>query len=573
MHMKIKGKISTRIVRVTLILVLVLVVVISGVNYLSMTRDLRNRTNDLAEGVWQTVSSTLDQEALKALIVEPNEGSEAYTTVKSDLKMIYNAVNAKYLHVVIKTDNGYVYLVDGLIDPDESISPLDTVESEYQASYQKVESTKLPLYGAFDEYNDKILFSNYFPLLDDQNNVIALLGADFDITEDVDNTFVTFLWTLLLTTIALLAIGTTLTVIIRRELKPIQHLAETCTQLASYDFSNDIKTEYKGEFKILAESLNALKNNNQSLILEIRRISTDVVVNFNNVQESTHTISAMIQETTSTLADTSKNIDDQTKEMDGLANSSQSLAHNIEWMTESIIKSASEGAAVKANTQNSSVQMGNMKTQFAETAEGFKALSKKMTDLYEKSGAILSIIETIRGIAGQTNLLALNASIEAARAGEQGRGFAVVAEEIRKLAEESASSVSEIDQIIKAVLSEIKLSNDITSENYSLISKSNDQIEQTLQQYSETEGSINTILSSIVILEEKIGAIKKVQEKVLEGTELVEGLSHQNAQMIETISSSSEEECANIEEITASIDALNQLIHNLNAQIAIYKFN
>ena len=573
MHMKIKGKISTRIVRVTLILVFVLVVVISGVNYLSMTRDLRNRTNDLAEGVWETVSSTIDQEALKALIADPNEGSEAYTTVKSDLKMIYNAVNAKYLHVVIKTDSGYVYLVDGLIDPDETMAPMDSVEPEYQSSYQKVESTKLPHYGTFDEFKGRILFSNYFPLFDDQNNVIALLGADFDITEDVDNTFVTFMWTLLLTTIALLAIGITLTIIIRRELKPIQLLAETCTQLASYDFSSDIKTEYKGEFKILAESLNALKNNNQSLILEIRRISSDVVVNFNNVQESTHTMSAMIQETTSTLADTAKNIDVQTKEMDGLANSSQSLVNNIEWMTESIIKSASEGAAVKANTQNSSVQMGNMKTQFAETAEGFKALSKKMTDLYEKSGAILSIIETIRGIAGQTNLLALNASIEAARAGEQGRGFAVVAEEIRKLAEESASSVSEIDQIIKAVLSEIKLSNDITSENYALISKSNDQIEQTLQQYSETEGSINTILSSIVILEEKIGAIKKVQEKVLEGTELVEGLSHQNAQMIETISSSSEEECANIEEITASIDALNQLIHNLNTQIAIYKFN
>ncbi|KPB78809.1 Methyl-accepting chemotaxis protein [Pseudomonas syringae pv. maculicola] len=104
-------------------------------------------------------------------------------------------------------------------------------------------------------------------------------------------------------------------------------------------------------------------------------------------------------------------------------------------------QSAQDGEKVM---QSTIATITRMRSEISSTANVIQRLE---TD----SGRIGKVLEVIRGIADQTNLLALNAAIEAARAGEAGRGFAVVADEVRTLAQRTAVSTAEINQIINSV--------------------------------------------------------------------------------------------------------------------------
>ncbi len=170
-----------------------------------------------------------------------------------------------------------------------------------------------------------------------------------------------------------------------------------------------------------------------------------------------------------------------------------------------------------------------------ETAAVMKELVSGIDALRLTSGQIGSITEKIDEIADQTNLLALNAAIEAARAGEHGRGFAIVADEIRKLADSSATATREIAALVRAVREEI-------DRTVSATKRGNDAVAQGRIKTLQVASSLAQIVENVKTVREHIDAVviaqreqKGATDSLVDSTRLVERLSGDNEQLAKTL--------------------------------------
>jgi len=171
--------------------------------------------------------------------------------------------------------------------------------------------------------------------------------------------------------------------------------------------------------------------------------------------------------------------------------------------------------------------------------------------LAQKSKSITQITNAINEIANQTNLLSLNASIEAARAGEYGKGFAVVADEIRNLAEQSQTSVKEIQKIINSIQNDTKIAVEAAKRAESALGLQESAVKNTIESYDNINDTVGELMVHLGYISENVESMEGSRASTLGAIENISAV-------LEEIAASSGTVNQNATEQINSVGALNQ---------------
>ena len=153
------------------------------------------------------------------------------------------------------------------------------------------------------------------------------------------------------------------------------------------------------------------------------------------------------------LRQISSAVSEQNDATSAVAAAVEQMTVSVNMIHEAASESLSANQATTRSAQLGGEVVGRAAGEMLRIANVIEQTAGVVERVGDQSKEISTIIQVIRDVADQTNLLALNAAIEAARAGEQGRGFAVVADEVRKLAEKTTASASEITRMIDSIQS------------------------------------------------------------------------------------------------------------------------
>lgn len=515
------------------------------------------------------------------LIVVPNTISVVTNNVQSELRSLVMAYSSRVNEKLI--DLSGVISYDGYKNTLQNMK-IDGVESSYafvvnsdgqykfhpdegkvnqmvEVDYIKDLAAQVKSGKTFDdatvvEYSDDGS-TQYaaFQVLSDKS--IIIIAADkAEILESVTTSTVIGIVGAVIVTILCTIMGLLFAMYVVR---PIHKLIGVIDETASLDFADDTKVKEiakRGdEIGLIGKAVSRMRKQLLEIVLDIQNASTTIYKEVRRVNEVSNIIreecmdnSATTEELAAGMEETSATTGTITENIDSMKNSASDILQlsqeGVQLSDEILGRAISLQETTGLAAQRTTKMYGRIRNQAAQAMKAAESVEQ-----------INEMTDSIMQISAQTGLLALNASIEAARAGEAGKGFAVVASEIGKLANETSSSVTNINNIVAEVNSSVsgmvKSMEDTTKFLENVVLKDYDQFTEVSNQYNNdadvvknsmknVEDSINTLNEAITTIAEAINGINVTVDESASGvTNIAEKTSNvvlktsENAELVD----------------------------------------
>jgi methyl-accepting chemotaxis protein WspA len=324
---------------------------------------------------------------------------------------------------------------------------------------------------------------------------------------------------------------------------PLGRLGAAVEVMRRGDFSQRVELARRDEFATLAEGFNGMADDLAGLIGQVQKSGIQVNTSITEVAAT----SKQQQATANEIATTTTEIGATAKEIFATSNELVRTMNEVSMVAEQTAGLANGGQA----------GLMRMEATMSHVMEAAGAINAKLAILSEKAGNINQVVTTITKVADQTNLLSLNAAIEAEKAGQYGRGFAVVATEIRRLADQTAVSTYDIEQMVKDIQSAV-------AAGVMGMDKFSEEVRRGMTEVQQVGGQLSEII-------EQVQGLVPRFEIANDGMQAQATGAGQISDALSQLSEAAQQTVESLQQSTIAIDDLSQVSSSLRNSITRFK--
>ena len=340
---------------------------------------------------------------------------------------------------------------------------------------------------------------------------------------------------LVIAAISLLILAVLISQVIRVTIKPVKELTNIITSMTEGDFTVSVAAKSNDEIGVMSAGVERFIESMCNMIASIHGVSGKLHAQ----ADSSNQVSGEMYNASKTQSQSMQELNNTVEQ---LSLSVNEIAENATTLAMVVADTREDGEQVDGKMKETVEASRKGKTDMQNVGNAMQSINESVLKLQQAidkvgkaSEEITNITGVISGIAEETNLLSLNASIEAARAGEAGKGFAVVATEIGQLAQNSANSVHNIENLI--------------SEINELVKDAVRQADDSVSNINSSSELVGDALKTFDLIFDNIDVVSNLVKQMIEKVEKVDGVAS-------SVAAISEEQAASSEEILATSDTM-----------------